>query len=236
MIDLVTDFEKIININTQKTIEVLKNTFNNVNIEKNKPFIKSVTKYYTAIAIWNNNLSNIWGADRKKLMDNILLDYCSLLNCIVLGDEKLINFLYRNIIESILRVITNELKNKEIDSLFKIEKIGYKNIEEKKMIESYSSLIKSIYINSCKYVHVDINKIPKKITNLLQYNTNSDTINNSKMLKDFEDLNIAILSILRIKYSNIYYNFKPNSKSFIEEIIPLKERIKIRDIKQTQYK
>ncbi|MFQ9672145.1 MAG: hypothetical protein ACLRZT_02065 [Clostridium paraputrificum] len=231
MIDLVTDFEKIININTQKTIKVLKSTFNNVNEEKNKSFIKSVTKYYTAIAIWNNNLSNIFGVNRRRLIDNILLDYCSLLNCIVLGDEKLINFLYRNIIESILRVITNELKIKEIDSLFKIEKLGYRNIYEKKLIETYSSRIKSIYINSCKYVHADIDKIPKKITNLLEYYTNSNNSNNNKMLREFEELNISILCILRIKYSNIYNNFKPNSKSFVEEIIPLKERIKIANIK-----
>ncbi|NFL75549.1 hypothetical protein FDB81_07375 [Clostridium sporogenes] len=228
MIDLVTDFKKIINKGTEKTIDSLNEVFKSLNIEKNKEFIRNITKYYMVIAIWFKNLKeNISeNDDRRFLLDNILLDYCSILNCVILGDEKIINFLYRNVIESMLRFVTCELTTKEIDKLFNKISQECKGNKEKKIMQTYVSVLKSIYDESCLYIHTDVDKIPSDLKNLIDYNNKSKKLDMSKLINSFNNLNISIFSILQIKYYDIYLNFKSNTKGLINEVMPLKYRIR----------
>ena len=47
MIDLVTNFKNIID---KSTISVLEEVFNSVNIDKNKDFIRNITKHYMTMS------------------------------------------------------------------------------------------------------------------------------------------------------------------------------------------
>ncbi len=233
MVDLVTDFKKIIDISTEDTINILKNTFVEVNSEKNELFVRSISKYYMIMSIWNKKLKETT-QDYKigKLLDNILLDYCSILNCVILGDEKVLNFLYRNIIESVLRVISSEFESKEIDALFNGIGRDCSGSVEKTVLNSYSSLLKSIYNVNCLYIHTDVEKIPDNLINLIAYNNNSKELNTDNLIKKFDDLNIAILCIFQIKYYNIYINLKSNAKGLMDELIPFKNRVKFSEVEK----
>ena len=192
MLDLVTDFKAIIKKSTNDVIEVLDKVYKNLNLEINKKFIEDVNKYYIIMNVWNKKLKcKFNNNDISKLLDNILLDYCSILNCIILSDEKLLNFSYRNIIESVLRIISGNLETKEIDSLFGV--IGNKasNDLEKKHLQSYLSVLKSIYNNSCLFIHTDIKKIPENITNLFEYNKNSNERKEKYLSDNFNKLNVS---------------------------------------------
>lgn len=233
MLDLVTDFKKIIDKSTNETIKALEDIYKNINIEKNKMFIRNISKYYMGMVIWNKKLKEGLNDGRiVKLLDNILLDYCSILNCVILGDEKVMNFLYRNIIESVLRIISLEFDSKEIDCLFNGISKGYNTDKEKEILDAYSSLLKSIYNHNCLYIHTDVNRIPERLTNLIEYRNNSEDIDFSELIKKFDDLNIAILCIFQIKYYFIYNTFKPNAKGLMAEIIPYSNRIKFGDFEK----
>ncbi|WP_270558165.1 hypothetical protein, partial [Clostridium perfringens] len=74
-----------------------------------------------AINLWKKQLEAKLELNEKDkiLLCNLNLNFCSLINCVVLGDEKLINFLYRNIIETILRFCTKEYESKDLEAMFK---------------------------------------------------------------------------------------------------------------------
>lgn len=175
MIDLVTDFKELINKSTDDTIVALGNIYKNLNLEINRKFINNVNKYYIIMNVWNKKLKvKFNNADISRLLDNILLDYCSILNCVILSDEKLLNFLYRNIIESTLRIISGDLKTREIDNLFTDISKNSVGTKEKELLQMYSSQLKRIYNNNCLFIHTDTQKIPENITNLFEYNNNSN--------------------------------------------------------------
>lgn len=227
MVDLVTDFKPLIKKSTDDIIKVLDKVYKNLNLEINKKFIEDVNKYYIIVNVWNKKLKDKFNnSDISRLLDNILLDYCSILNCIILSDEKLLNFLYRNIIESVLRIISGNLTTKEIDGLFNAIGSKASNDLEKNCLQSYSSILKSIYNNNCLFIHTYIQKIPENITNLFEYNENSNKSKEKYLINDFDKLNIAILCIYQIIYYEEYQNLKPNVKGLMNEIIPYDYRIR----------
>lgn len=233
MVDLITDFKDVIENSTKNSISELNETFKSLNLDKNKTFVKNINKFYMAIAMWHKYLKdNISDNNRDILLDNILLDFCSLLNCIILGDEKLIKFLYRNIIESILRYITLKLDSRDIDTMFKDISLDCNGTIEKKLLQEYSSVLKSIYNDTCLYVHTDISKITPSLTDLMKYNKNGKKLRMDKLLNDFNNLNVSILCIFQIKYYDIYLSFKGNVQGLINEVIPLEDRIKLSDFEK----
>lgn len=224
--DLITDFKKIINQNTENTITSLKKIYININEDKNYTFYKDISKYYTAISSWVEVLKETFKDDNSKiLLNNVLLDYCSIMHCVALGDVKLINFLFRNIIESFLRYITNELTARDIEEMFRKLSLNT-NEKEKKLIQVYSSQIKQIYDDTCLYVHADTSRMPTDLTNLLDYYRNSINIEMESLRKAFERLNIALINLLKIKYVELFINMKINVKGFLDEIVPIDERVK----------
>lgn len=224
--DLITDFKKIINQNTENTIASLEKIYININVDKNYKFYKDISKYYTAISSWVEVLKENFKDDNGKiLLNNVLLDYCSIIHCVALGDVKLINFLLRNIIESFLRYITNELIARDIEEMFRQLSLNT-NEEEKKMIQVYSSQIKQIYDDTCLYVHADTSRMPTDLTTLLDYYCNSINIEMDSLRKVFEKLNIALINLLKIKYVYLFVNMKVNVKGFLDEIVPIDERVK----------
>lgn len=226
--DLISDYKKIINESASKTILSLEEIFKDINIDKNKEFVHQITKFFMAMEIWSRKITEKNSdTNLEKLMKNILLNYCSILNCLILGDEKVIKFLYRNIIESILRAITLNFNTKDIEGLFKNISNSCTTVKEKELIQTYLSVLKSIYDDTCLYVHTDVSKIPHNLNNLVKYNINSKTLKVDKLLNDFNNLNICMLCILLIKYYDLYTSFKSNARGFIDEIIPLSKRVQI---------
>ncbi|MGX4490459.1 hypothetical protein ACWJV3_13065, partial [Clostridioides difficile] len=186
-----------------------------------------INKYYTLITFWINAFkSNVISNDKSILLDNILLDYCSLMHCVTLGDIKLINFLFRNIIESILRYITDELETKDLESLFKKMSSGIVDNTEKYLLQTYASQIKQVYDDTCLYIHTDISKIQQNLTNLIDYKLNLEESKIDFLNNTFNKMNISILNILRIKYYPIYLAMKDNAKGFHDQFIPLEDKIK----------
>lgn len=89
--DLVTDFKQIIKDKINDTFEFLNTIYKNLdqNDSDNKDIIREINKSYILISIWRNNFSD----DKNiALIDNILLNYCSLTHAILLKDNKVINF------------------------------------------------------------------------------------------------------------------------------------------------
>lgn len=237
MIDLVTDFKELINKSTDDTIVALKKIYINLNLEINRKFINNVNKYYIIMNVWNKKLKvKFNNADISRLLDNILLDYCSILNCVILSDEKLLNFLYRNIIESALRIISGDLKTREIDNLFNDISKNSVGTKEKELLQMYSSQLKSIYNNNCLFIHADTQKIPENITNLFEYNNNSNENKEKYLEKDFERVNIDILCIYQIIYYEIYLNLKSNAKGLMDEIIPYDYRLRFGEFEKEKRK
>lgn len=227
MMDLITDFHKIIEESTNNTILELKKFFNIDVVNDNQQFIKKVNTYYIALQIWNKKLKD----DKNNIfLDNILLNYCSILNCIVLKDEKVIYFLYRNTIESMIRVLSCEFSSRDIEEIFK--KISHPTISanQKRILQDHISLLKSIYKECCQYVHTNPDYIPK-ITILPSYYSSRKKEKMLELMKIFSNLNTSILCILKIKHDDIYSDLKPNARSFLNEITPLKHRTKTHSVK-----
>lgn len=237
MLDLVTNFKDKIKKSTDEIIIVLDKVYKNLNLEINKKYIEDVNKYYIIMNVWNRKLKEKFRNNNiSRLLDNILLDYCSILNCIILSDEKLLNFLYRNIIESFLRIISGDLENRDIDNLFTSISKQASNDIEKEALQSYSSVLKTIYNNNCLFVHTYIDKIPENITNLFEYNENSNKSKKIYLEKDFEKLNIAILCIYQIVYYEEYRSLKSNAKGLMNEIIPYDNRIRFGKVEKEKRK
>lgn len=237
MMDLVTDFKSIINKSTDEAIKVLDKVYKDLHLEINKTFIQNVNKYYIIMNVWNKKLKEKFNSkDISKLLDNILLNYCSILNCIVLSDEKMLNFLYRNIIESVVRIISGDLKTRELDRLFTYISDKTSKQKEKELLLMYSSILKSIYNNNCLFIHTDIKKIPDNITNLFEYYRNSNENKLSYLEEDFKKVNICILCIYQIIYYDIYVNLKGNAKGLMDEVIPYEYRLHFGEIEKEKRK
>nr|WP_312986019.1 hypothetical protein [Clostridioides sp.] len=225
--DLTTDFKKIIKVNTESSIESLNKIYISVNREDNYLFYKEINQYYTLLKSWFTMLQKKYDEDFDLLLDNILINYCSLMHCVTLCDLKLINFLFRNTIESFLRFLLLDIENRDIERMFSelsSESIGC----EKELIQMYSSQMRQIYTDNCFYIHAQPSKMIKDFNTLLDYKNNIDNPNLElyNLRIKFSNLNVAILSLLRIKYAERYIYMKDNIKSMHDEILPLQENIR----------
>lgn len=223
--DLVSDFKERIESSTLQTVLSLNKIYKNISHQK-KDFIREINKFYIGIRILFHYMS---GEEKQVVLsNNILLDMCSLLHCVVLGDVKLIFFLYRNIIESFLRYLTKDYDSKNLDGLFNIIDGGTSG-KEKQILEKYKSQIKDIYTECCRYIHVNIKNIPKNIYDLKKYDTYiKNDLSTEK--KKFQQLSVLIISILEIKYNDKYRLLKGNSKAYIDEIMPRKQRTEYAEV------
>ncbi len=227
--DLVTDFKQIIKDKINDTFEFLNTIYKNLdqNDSDNKDIIREINKSYILISIWRNNFSD----DKNiALIDNILLNYCSLTHAILLKDNKVINFLLRNSIESFLRYVNNEPDTRDLEALFSDLKDRVAISEGKNLISNYSSQLKNIYTNSNFYIHTYIDKIPD-IKTLADYLHNDD-FNYISVKKTLEKMNKAMICILRIIYIDVFLSLKPNAQAAHYEFIHLDENIKFDDYKK----
>lgn len=235
--DLVTDIKRDVENSTKKTINTLKTVYSNIE-EKNKKFYKDINIYYMIMSIWVNKLSYKYGnEENKNLLYNILVNYCSIINCVTLGDIKLINFLYRNTIEGVIRFISGETKSKDIEKIFRcISKNMSYSEDEIIILQSYASQLKSIYTDSCLYIHTDVSKIDKDIANMIKYRFNMENVDLEDTRRDFVKMNNSIINIFKIIYYDVYMEMKDNSKALHDEILPLKENMKVEPIVLKKYK
>lgn len=226
--DLVTDFQKMINTNTKKSISFLQKIYISVDQEKKYDLYRDVNKYYTAMSIWVKNLIEYDDSENNILLNNILLDYCSIINCIVLNDKKLIFFEIRNIIESFIRIVTKNYTTRDLEKLFRdinaIESIECK----KNQMQIHISRLKQSYDEACLHIHTDTTRIPMSLTNLIDYNLNDISINEA--MTTFNKVNLAMLNILKIKYIETYMSLKDNAKTYMDELLKLEDRIAFKKI------
>lgn len=217
----------IIKNNTQLTIESLQEMYKDINLEKNKSFYKMIAKYYSAISIIILNLKKFEKNDDKViLLDNILLNFCSLIHCVVLKDIKLINFIFRNILESVIRYITEDITTRNVESLFKIlTSCSPDTYSGAHLVQKYSGQLKNIYTKNCLYVHTATSKIPSNLVNLFDYRNNSNDDEMLDLMNDFNILNIAVITLFKVLEKNLYLSIPMNAKIYIDEITPLASRI-----------
>jgi len=213
--------------NTISTMNSLKQIYIDINALKNRAFYKEITRFYSAIAIIINTLKiNEHREPNRILLDNILLNFCSLIHCVVLRDTKLINFIYRNIIESIIRYLTNNLTSHDLDSLFKIlTTYPSDGFTGPNLVQKYGGQLKDIYTRNCLYVHTDTSKIPTNLVNLSDYKNHINDCEMSVLLNDFKMLNFAIITLFKVFYKNLYINTPINQKSYIDDLTPLGYRV-----------
>ena len=216
----------IIEKNTESVIELLELMYKNISLETNKDFYRTITTYYSAISIIIKKLkTDEESTDKIILLDNVLLNFCSLIHCVVLKDIKLINFIYRNIIESVIRYIANDFTTRDLEQLFKILTNYSLHVSSgTDLVRKYGGQLKYIYTKNCSYVHTDPSKIPTNLVNLTDYQSidNQDQI--SYLKKDFEILNTAIIGLFKVLYKDKYIDLPINNKIYIDEITPLKNR------------
>lgn len=229
MIDLVTDFKKIINDKIEDTFEFLSSIYKNIDINDTnyKDIIRELNKSYVLISIWKNKFDT---EENIMLINNILLNYCSLTHAIFLKDSKVINFLFRNSIESFLRFINNQPDTRDLESLFSDLKEKVSISQGKSLIIDYSSQLKDIYDNSNFYIHTYINNIPD-IKTLNEY-LHNDTFNYKTIKRDLEKMNKAMVCILRIVYIDVFITLKPNAQAAHYEFMPLDENEKFDNYKK----
>lgn len=223
--DLVSDFTRLIDKNTGATIDFLKSKYVIVNEDKNYNFIKDINKYYTGVSIWVKKITESNNSEQIMLLNNILMDYCSILNSVILGDEKIFYFLVRNIIESFIRAITMNFTTRDLEQLFKDIAIGEENEYCKQKIQTHVSRLKQIYNDSCLYIHADTSKIPMSLTNLIKYYNYGEEKNFEEARVTFKKINLAMLNIFQLLYRDTYIDFKDNAKSYLNELIELEDRI-----------
>lgn len=218
--DLVSDYKKIIHENTECVKESLSNTFKKVP-EEYESFYYDINKYYIALNAWSSKLEK---DDSSVFFDNILFDLCSLIHCVVLGDKKLINFLYRNIIESFWRYCTNDSTSKDMEHIFR--KVNFLSEGSKRIVTmKYNSQLKQNYDQNCHYIHVDIAMIEPDLKSLMDYYENDRDL--SQLQKEFCMICNAMLCILYLLYPKAYNNMKDNAKGYLQELIPLKNRVEL---------
>lgn len=223
--DLISDFQILINKNTAKSVKILKGTFKNVG--EGNLFYKAINRYYTGMRVLFEYLPK--DERRSILLNNILMNMCSLMYCVTLKDIKLIYFLYRNTIECLLRYISEDYESRELEKLFldiDQDVTGY----EKICLEKYKSQIKYLYTEACHYIHTDVTRMPKEIKNMKQYDTHRRSINLSKELEFFKRLSYLIVIILIIKNYTQYDIMKKNSKAYLNDILTLEGRKELKSI------
>ena len=222
---------QIIEEYTQFTIESLQQIYKDIRLETNKTFYKAITKYYSAMSIMISNIQVVEiNEDKKILLDNILLNFCSLIHCVVLKDIKLINFIYRNIIESVIRYITNDITTRDLDQLFKQLTTYSSNVSSGTyLVQKHGGQLKHVYIKNCSYVHTDTSKIPSNLINLFDYQNNINDEKISHLMGDFNLLNVAIITLFKVFYKELYLGLSSNCKDYVDEITPLASRIEYKE-------
>lgn len=227
MYKIMDNNQKIIEQSTKSTIQSLEQMYKNISLETNKTFYKTITKYYSAISIIIINLkTGEENEDKKILLDNILLNFCSLIHCVVLKDMKLINFIYRNIVESVIRYITDDLTTRNLDQLFKVLTTYSSGVPSgSELVRKYGGQLKDIFTKSCLYVHTDTSKIPTNLVNLYDYQNNNNEEETLRLMHDFDILNTAIINLFKVLHKELYLGLPINNKMYIDEITPLPSRI-----------
>ena len=222
--DLVTDFDSLIQKNSEKSLAKLNELYKDVKQDLRKNFYKSINKFYTAMEVWVRQLSQKEiDEENKIILKNILYNYCLILHIVVIGDKKILNFLYRNTIEGFIRYLTGELESRELDSLFsKVNKV--ESGKCRSTMEIYISRLKQIYDESCLYIHTDTSRMPDDLITLLDLQNKHNEIDLKEEKDTFDKMNLAMINILKIKYYDLYKEFKDNIKSYMDELLTLDDR------------
>lgn len=225
--DLITDYKKIYVDSCKKTKDYLKSVYIDIDENNKNDAYLAIDKYYRAISIWKRVLD--LEEKETKLINNILLDYCFLLHGFVIFDIKSIKFLFRNIIESFIRFITNDYEGRDIELIFSNITKKYEG-KEKKYLEIYVSQLRQIYDEACLYIHANTEKMNEEIYTLLSIQDNNEEIEIKKTIKEFVRMNVAMLSILKKENSETYDRMKENAQGYLNYIIPLEERIREKEL------
>ena len=226
--DLITDYKKIYVDSCKKTKDYLKSLYIDIDEKNKNDAYLAIDKYYRAISIWNRVL-DLEERD-EKLVNNILLDYCFLLHGFVIFDIKGIKFLFRNIIESFIRFITNDYEGRDIELIFSNITKKYEG-KEKVYLGTYISQLKQIYDEACLYIHANTDKMNEEIYTLLSIQTNNAGNEIKKTIEEFTRMNVAMLCIIKKENCETYDKMKENAQGYLNYIIPLEERIREKKLK-----
>lgn len=225
--DLVTDYKKIYVESTEKLLEYLRTVYTDFQ-EDRRDFYLEIDKYYRALLIWKDTFSlRSYNIERDKLLDNILHDYCSMVHNIAIVDIKVLYFLLRNIIESFVRYISNDLTTKDLEAAFSsvtANIVGDDKLQS--FVRVYMSQLKQVYDEACLYIHADTTRMNKDMYTLLSFNSEQDIVKLEIIRKDFVMINIAMLSILKVKNVAVLEKMKENARWYLNFVIPLEERIR----------
>lgn len=229
--DLVTDYKKIYVESTEKILEYLRTVYKDPH-EERRDFYLEIDKYYRALLIWKDAFSaKSHNIERDKLLDNILHDYCSMVHNIVVADIKVLYFLLRNIIESFVRYISNDLTTRDLEAAFSSVTANCSgDIKLQKFVRVYMSQLKQVYDEACLYIHTDTTKIDKDVYTLLSFNSELDISRLGVIKKDFVMINIAMLSILKVRNVVVMQNMRENAQGYLNFVIPLEERVREQNI------
>lgn len=216
--DLITDYKKIYVDSCKKTKDYLKSLYIDIDEKNKNDAYLAIDKYYRAISIWKRVL-DLEERD-EKLVNNILLDYCFLLHGFVIFDIKSIKFLFRNIIESFIRFITNDYEGRDIELIFSNITKKYEG-KEKVYLGTYISQLKQIYDEACLYIHANTDKMNEEIYTLLSIQTNNAGNEIKKTIEEFTRMNVAMLCIIKKENCETYDKMKENAQGYLNYIIPL---------------
>lgn len=226
--DLITDYKKIYVDSCKKTKDYLKSLYIDIDEENKNDAYLAIDKYYRAISIWKRVL-DLEEKD-EKIVNNILLDYCFLLHGFVIFDIKSIKFLFRNIIESFIRFITNDYEGRDIELIFSNITKKYEG-KEKVYLGTYISQLKQIYDEACLYIHANTDKMNEEIYTLISIQTNNVGDEIKKTIEEFIRMNVAMLCIIKKENCETYDKMKENARGYLNYIIPLEERIREKKLK-----
>lgn len=136
-------------------------------------------------------------------------------------------FLLRNIIESFVRYISNDLTTKDLEAAFSsvtANIVGDDKLQS--FVRVYMSQLKQVYDEACLYIHADTTRMNKDMYTLLSFNSEQDIVKLEIIRKDFVMINIAMLSILKVKNVAVLEKMKENARGYLNFVIPLEERIR----------
>ena len=225
--DLVTDYKKYYTNGADRILEHLRTIYKKDMGEKHRDFYLQIDKYYRALLIWEKAFSiHSHNIERDKLLDNILRDYCSMIHNIVFGDVKVLYFLLRNIIESFVRYISNNLLTIDLESLFSnVAKNCVESAECQNYVRTYMAQLKQVYDKSCLYIHADTTRVKEDVYTLLEIYGDQNTEELEAIKKEFVMINVAMLCLLKVKNVAVFRNMKENAQGYLDFVIPLEKRV-----------
>src|SRR5699024_5618773 len=139
-------------------------------------------------------------------------------------NEKILYFLLRNSIEAFIRYVTNNVNGRDLERMFSDISEGGNDIW-KSYIQIYTSQLKQVYDTACQYIHSDMSKIEADIFTLIELQNEKKEDLPKILRQDFIKVNVAMLSILKLKYNIVYNKIRDNAKGYLTYVIPLKDRL-----------